>query len=625
MAEKHIFQAEIKQLLHILVHSLYTDREIFLRELVSNAADALSKMQFQQLTTHDVLDAEAELFIEISADPQQRTLVISDSGIGMTHDELIENLGVIAQSGAKRFMESLQDAAHKPDLIGQFGVGFYSVFMVADRVEVTSRSYLPDQAAYTWVSTGDESYEIFPADKAQRGTDIRIHLRADAAEFADPWRLREIVRRHSDYIPFPIYISEVGKESSEEEENQPVNQQTAIWRRPPNEVKDEDYHNFYRNFTLDFQPPALRLHTQSDAPIQYYALLFVPKRPERNMLSPRKQDGLKLYARKVLIQDYNTDLLPDYLAFVQGVVDSEDIPLSVSREAVQNNPSLLKLKNVLTRKILGEFKALAEKDPAAYGEVWDAYSLHLKHGLISDYAERERLLPLLRFHSSRDAEGWVSFEQYVGRMAQGQKAIYYLIADSVNAARHSPHLDPFRARGIEVLFFTQTTDGLLASNLGKFQDYPLLSADSATLDLTGVGQTPEESATPPAEQDELDALLVRWRNLLGEEVESVRLSQVLAENPVRLVTPEGALDRHTQRVYQMLEREFKAPRRILEVNPRHPLIISLARNGNAPNLEDDLRLLYENALLADGIHPDPASLAQHVLSLLERVACPQAE
>lgn len=629
MSEQHTFQAEIKQLLNILVHSLYTDREIFLRELISNASDALSKVQFEMLTNQNVLTPDAELAITLTADEENRTLRLTDTGIGMTRDEMVSNLGIIAQSGAKSFMERAKaDGNGGADLIGQFGVGFYSVFMVADRVEVTSRSAHPDERAHTWISSGEDTYEIVPAEKTERGTEIVVYLREDAAEFATNHRLREIIKRHSDYVSFPIYLVEADNEQ-DDEAPKPVNQQTALWRRPSQEISNEEYNDFYRMLTLDFDEPVLRIHSQGDAPIQYYALLYLPKSTERNMFSLRKDPGLKLYARKVLIQEYTTALLPEYLQFVQGVVDSEDLPLNVNRESVQANPQIMKLKQVLTRRVLSELKKVAEDAPETYAGIWATYGHFLKHGVVSEYSDRERLLPLLRFYTSTSETELRSLESYVEQMktVEGQEAIYYISAENVAMASRSPHLEAFRARGIEVLYMVESMDGFLVNTLGDYQGHKLVAIDSADLDLEGIGQTPEQDDEAPAETT-FDSLVVRMRNILGEAVESVRMSKVfLGSSPARLVSPEGAIDRHTQRVYQMLERDFQAPARILELNPRHPIIQNLVAHaergpeGDAM-LEDSIQLLYENTLLAEGQHPNPAEMVAHIQRLLESATRP---
>lgn len=634
MAERHTFQAEIKQLLQILVHSLYKDRDIFLRELISNASDALNKLQFEMLTTQDILNPDAELCIELIPNAEENTLTIVDTGIGMTHDEMVDNLGFIARSGARDFLERVKNAESgqvSSDLIGQFGVGFYSVFMVAERVEVTSRSFQPGAEAYLWISEGEDSYEIAPAQKETRGTEIKIFLREDATEFTSDYSLRNIVKKHSDYVAFPIYLiseeapaEDDGEASTPEVKRELINQQTALWRRSSAEVDEDSYNDFYRQLTMDFQPPLYRIQARGDAPIQYYALLYIPHSAEASPFSLRREPGLKLYARKVLIQEYNTDLLPEYLRFVQGVVDSEDLPLNVSRETVQANPQMNKLRQTLTRRVLGDLKRLAENEPEQYQAIWEEYSTFLKHGVVSDFSERERLLPLLRFHSSQQPDSWTSLADYVSRMVEGQDKIYYIVAENPRLAAQSPHLDPFRARNLEVLYLTEAIDGFLVTTLRSFEGHDLASVDAADLDLEGVGTAPEEAAEAPepVADAELAALLTRMKEVLGEQVEKVRVSKVLAaDNAARLVVPEGALDRHTQRVYQMLNQDYEEPARILEINPRHPIVRNLAaqlsRQGNSALVEDSINVMYESALLADGIHPDPATLVRRIQSLME--------
>lgn len=627
----HNFQAEIKQLLHILVHSLYKDREIFLRELISNASDALSKVQFEMLTNDNVLDADAPLKIEIYVNPDDKTLRIVDTGIGMTDDEMVSNLGIIARSGARDFVEKMKAAGDSAtNLIGQFGVGFYSAFMVADKIEVTSRSYLPDAQAYTWISSGEDTYEIIPADKTERGTEILIHLREDSEDFAQTWQIQQTIRRHSDYVAFPIFVideSESKDEDAEQDDPQAVNQQQAIWRRSASDVEDEDYNNFYRSLTMDFEPPLMHIHANGDAPIQYYALLYIPAKSERNMFSLRKEPGLKLYARKILIQEYTTDLLPEYLQFVQGVVDSEDIKLNVSRETIQADPQMVKLKQTVTRKVLSELGRLAKSDPEAYAKIWAEYSVFLKHGVVSEYADRSRLLPLMRFYTSQSEGELVSLEDYVERMPEGQEDIYYIMADTVAAASRSPHLDPLRARNLEVIYLTESVDGFFVDALSDYEGHKLVNVDSASLDLEGVGEAPADSEDDEKpDETNLDELIVRMRNVLGDAVESVRVSKVLGSssgNPVRLVAPEGAMDRHKQRLYQMLERDFEVPARIVELNPAHPIVRNLAQKiaGGVANdewVETNIQVLYQNALLAEGLHPNPADLAMYIQKLMEQ-------
>ena len=373
------FRAEIRQLLDILIHSLYTDREIFLRELISNASDALHRLQFEMLTNPDVLDPQAELAIRLTPDKEARTLTISDTGLGMTHDELVTNLGTIAHSGASEFLKSLQAGQKVADLIGRFGVGFYSVFMVAEEVRVTSRSFRPDAAAWTWICRGDDSFQLEPAEKTSRGTDLVIKLKEDAADFAEAWRLEQAIHKHSDFVSFPIHLGE-----------KVVNRQTPLWRQSRQEITDEAANEFYKNLTLDFEAPLLRVAMNTDSPVQIYALLFAPAKAEPGMFSLRKEPGLKLYSRKVLIQEYCKDLLPNYLRLVQGVVESEDLPLNVSRETVQSNKIMERIKTALTHKVIESFKELAVKEPEKYRAFWKVYGPYLKEGLATDASARDK-------------------------------------------------------------------------------------------------------------------------------------------------------------------------------------------------------------------------------------------
>ncbi|HHJ07308.1 MAG TPA: molecular chaperone HtpG, partial [Anaerolineae bacterium] len=471
--ESFKFKTEVQQLLNILVHSLYTDKEIFLRELISNASDALNRMQFEMLTNHDVLDPEVEPGIWISGDEENKTLTIRDTGIGMTREELIDNLGTIAKSGAADFIARLKDNKEQvADVIGQFGVGFYSVFMVAKEVEVVSRSYRKDAEAVKWVSDGSESYTIQAADKADRGTTITITLHDEDAEFAQEYRLRNIIKKHSDFVNYPIYLGD-GEE--------PVNQQTPIWRQSPSEIDEEKYKEFYKQLTLDFEDPITYLHLSADAPVQVNALLYFPAKREGNVLSLRKDPGLKLYSHNVLIQEYNTDLLPNHFRFVQGVVDSEDISLSVSREAVQNTRVIEKLKNLLTKRVTRKLEELGKEDPDAYAKWWKEFGLFIKEGIATDFSAKDSLAKLLRFYSSASPDKLISLAEYAAAMPEDQDDIYYLLADSVAAAQNSPHLDDFKKRDIQVLYLVDTLDSFMLTTLREFDGHPLKNADSAEL------------------------------------------------------------------------------------------------------------------------------------------------
>ncbi len=618
MARTYKFKAEIQQLLDILVHSLYTEREIFLRELISNASDALHRVQFEQLTNQDVLDPDAELYIEVKPDEAANTLTISDSGIGMTREEMTENLGVIAHSGAKAFLAALAEAksnAANQEMIGQFGVGFYSVFMVADKVRVVSRSYNGEQA-HAWESSGAETYTIEPAERETRGTDIIIHLKDDAKEFLQSWTLKDIVRRHSDYIAFPIYVGG---------EEEPTNKRTAIWRQDTKEVGDEQYNDFYKMLTFDFEPPLHRIHMRADVPLQFYALLYIPSSGARNILSPRKEAGLKLYARKVLIDEYNTDLLPDYLQFVQGVVDSEDLPLNVSRESVQANRVMANLKKTLTGKVLSELKRLAKNKPDDYHKFWAEFGRFIKQGVVASPQDREDIEPLLYFASTRSAnpDDLTSLADYVERMVRGQDDIYYILGDDFGSASRSPHLDAFRQRGIEVLYFTDPVDPITLMGLPDYKQHKLRNVDEADIDLRDIGELNEEAEEPRTSlpEDAFGALRQRFADVLGARVREVRESKNLTASPARLVSDEGGAQRHMYRINRLLDRDYELPVKILELNPRHPLLHNLsAMVSNMPDnplIDLVIEQVFETALLQDGIHPDPAAMAPRLQVLMQ--------
>ena len=612
------FRAEIRQLLHILVHSLYTDREIFLRELVSNASDALNRLQFEMLTNRDVLDPEAELAIRLTADKDAGTLTISDTGIGMTREELIENLGTIAHSGAAAFLQSLKEGARPGEIIGQFGVGFYSVFMVADEVRVTSRSYRPEAGAWTWTASGGESYTLEPADATHRGTTIHIKLKDDAKEFAETYRLEQIVHKHSDFVSFPIYVGDKDK---------PVNRQTAIWRQSASEITDEAANDFYKQLTLDIETPLARAHLNTDAPVQIYALLFIPAKAERGLFNPRKDFGLKLYARKVLIQEYSKDLLPNYLRFVQGVVDSEDIPLNISRETVQSNKLMERIRNALMRKVLDTLKDLAtDADAERYRAFWKEYSALIKEGMATEVASRDKLQPLLRFYSSRTTgDELTSLGQYVARMKPDQRTIYYLLGDDVKSAARSPHLDYFRKENLEVLYLVDPLDGFMLAGLQTYEGFPLKNVDDPTLDLPKPKEDEQKDEGLP--QPEFDGLVARFKAQLGERITDVRASDRLVDSPVRLVAPDDSRGHEMDRVRRLLEKDFTIPKKLLEINRRHPLIKNLAgliAAGQDENVVDDcLQQLYENSLLLEGLHPNPAEMVGRIQALMEAAVKPK--
>jgi molecular chaperone HtpG len=636
--ERFQFKAEIQQLLNILVHSLYTEREIFLRELISNAADALNRLQFEMLTEREVLDPTAELAIRLSVDEgdgteRPATLTIADSGIGMTRQEAIENLGTIAQSGAAAFLKRLEEARAQQqesaqqgapqetppplEMIGQFGVGFYSAFMVARRVRVVSRSYLPDAEAVEWVSDGSATFEVRPADKADRGTEVIVELNEDAAEFANDWRLEQIVKRHSDFVAYPIHVGE-----------RIVNRQKPLWRQRPSEVESKEYQDFYRHLTMAVEEPLLTSHLVTDVPVDIRSILYVPGRRQPGPLDLRADYGLRLYAKGVLIQADNKDLLPNHLRFVEGVVESEDLPLNVSRETVQRNPAARRIQRALVGRLMRELGDLAEKEPDQYRRFWNEFGIYLKEGVATDLGAKDELLPYLRFHSSREeGDGLVSLAEYAGRMVDEQPAIYYLLGEDLESIARSPHLDYFRANDVEVLYLVDPIDAFVVMALTEYEEVPIKNVDDASLELPpekkpdqeGVEQEPEEGITIPDEQ--FGKLVGRLMTTLGARVTQVRESRVLRDHPCRLVTPEDAPGREMQRVYRLMNQEYEVPAKIFEINRRHPLIRNMARMAAASPkdalLDQAIEQLYENQLLIEGLHPNPAAMVARIQTLME--------
>ncbi len=608
-SESRAFQAEVQQVLHILAHSLYTEKEIFLRELISNASDALHRIQFEMLTNADVVDPEAELAVRIDFDEDAKTLTVADTGIGMTREELIENLGTIAHSGARAFLQQLEEGQKAADIIGQFGVGFYSVYMVAEEVTVTSRSFRPESSAWSWTSGGQNSYTLRPADRAARGTEISIKLKDEAAEYASAWKLEGIIQRHSNYIAFPIYVRD-----------SVANKREALWRKSPQEVDAEEYESFYRQLTLDPEKPLMHAHVVTDVPVDIRAVLFVPRKADRGMLELRTDHGLKLYTRNVLIQEYNRNLLPRYLRFVEGVVDSEDLPLNVSRESVQNDPVLRRIHKALTGRVLKGLKTMGEERPEDYQRFWNSFGIFVKEGLTTDPASREDLTPLLRFHTSKSGEGPVDLQTYAGRMQEGQKPIYYVIGEQLEAVARSPHLDYFKSHDLEVLYLTDPLDGFLVQALREFDGKPLQNIDDAGLELPDRAAEGEDQPAAVAGET-FDRLIARFKMVLGERVVDVRASKVLKDSPCRLVTPEDSADRDLQRVLHLIEQDYTVPAKILEVNPRHALIKNLAGLLEAdeadPRLDPVVEQLFENLLLLEGLHPDPAGMVPRMQAILE--------
>ncbi len=609
------FKTEVKQVLKILVHSLYKDRDIFVRELVSNASDALTRFHFESLTNREVLDPDAELAIHIDVveteEDELKKIVIKDSGIGMTEEELIRNLGTIAQSGAREFLAKMSEGDVDPgDVIGQFGVGFYSVFMVSDDVRVVSRSYQPDAKAAAWVSDGSESFRIEPAEKEDRGTEIHITLKKDAEEFANEWKLKQIVKKHSDFVRYPVYVGE-----------DQANQQESLWRKSPSDVEAEEYKSFYQQMTMDFEEPLASIHFSTDAPVHLRALLFIPAKREPSILALRKEPGVMLYSHNVLIQEYCTDLLPDWLGFVDGVVDSEDLPLNVSRETVQNNRLMMQLGKMIRKRVLRELKKMAEKDSEKYEQFWNENGRSLKEALATDPTAKDDVQPFFRYYSSKSDDALTSLDEYIERMPETQDEIYYVLGDSKNTVANSPHLDPFKSRDLEVLYWVDPLDVLIAPGMLDYKDKKFRNIDDAGLELPDAADEEiAEDAEPAIEEADFNRLVGQFVKTLGDKVVEVRESKVLKNSPVRLIYPEDAQNREMQRLYRMMDQDYEVPKLIFEINRSHPLLVNLAELVNEEAESELVTLsieqLYDSALVQEGLHPNPTAMLPRIEQLM---------
>jgi molecular chaperone HtpG len=611
---EHVFQAQVSEVLSLVINSLYSHPEVFLRELLSNASDALDKERFLAITSPRG-DGEA-LRVRLIPDEDGKTLTIDDNGIGMDEAELVKNLGTIAHSGSKEFARQLKEKKDV-NLIGQFGVGFYSGYLVADRIAVISKKRGTSQA-YRWESAGQGGFRTEPAERAGFGTSVVLHLKEDQLDFLKPWRLRELVKRYSDYVAYPI---ELGKTEDGNVSFERINQASALWQRKPSEVTDEQYEEFYKHLGHDFEGPLLRRHFHVEGTQEFTGLLFVPRRPPFDLFSPEERHGVRLHVKRVFIMDDCKELLPRWLRFVRGVVDSEDLPLNVSREILQDSKLVRAIKKQVVKQLLDGFDELAATRPDDYKSFWTSFGAVLKEGVHFDPEYKDRLAKLFRYESSK-AEGHTSLADYVSRMAEGQKAIYYLLGPSRKTVENSPHLESLRARGYEVLYMTDTVDEWAVRALGDFDGKPLRSAMDDKLELASEEEKKSE-ADKPADPT-LDALLARMRAVLGERVREVRLSERLTDSPSCLVVPDGGLDPYIERLLRMQQGDA-APvqKRIFEINGKHPLVKALsAREQQKPentDVAESIELLYDQALLSEGSPiDDPARLAKQLTQLMQR-------
>jgi molecular chaperone HtpG len=615
--ETRSFQAEVSRLLDIVAHSLYSEKEIFLRELISNASDACDRLRYAALTEPGLSAGDANYRVVLTPVKSSRTLTVADNGIGMNRDELIENLGTIARSGTAAFMSQLTgDARNDMSLIGQFGVGFYSAFMVADNVEVLSRK-AGESEGWRWTSDGKGEFTIEPEPNLARGTRIVLHLREGDEEFLEPLRIRQIVKRYSDHIALPIVLADGNKEET-------INAASALWTRPRSEITAEQYKEFYHHVGHGFDDPWLTLHAKAEGVLEYTYLVFIPSTKPLDLFDPERKSRLKLYVRRIFITDEGTDLLPAYLRFLRGVVDSEDLPLNISREMLQSNPMVARMRQALTHRVLGELAKKAEEAPAEYAGFWDNFGAVLKEGLYEDRDNRDALLGLARFRSST-RDGLVSLDDYIAAMRPGQDAIYTITGDNLDLVRQSPQLEGFRARGVEVLLLTDPIDEFWVPALATFKEKPFKSATRGAADLDKI-KPAEGDAPPPAKSEppaKLASLIAIFKLALGDAVKDVRSSERLTDSAVCLVADEGDLDMHLERLLKQHRQLDTASKRILELNPRHSLIerlaVSVGEAGASDQLAEFAWLLLDQARIIEGEQlPDPPAFARRLAMLLER-------
>jgi molecular chaperone HtpG len=618
--ETRSFQAEVSRLLDIVAHSLYSEKEVFVRELISNASDACDRLRYAALTEPALAEGDTSYRVVLTPDKKARTLTVADNGIGMNRAELIDNLGTIARSGTTAFLDQLSgDAKNDMSLIGQFGVGFYSAFMVAARVEVLSRK-AGESDGWRWVSDGRGEFTIEPREGLGRGTSVIVHLREGEEDYADPVRLRQIVRTHSDHVGLPIVLKDEGKEET-------INTASALWTRPRAEITPEQYKEFYHHVGHTFDDPWLVMHNKAEGVLEYTSLLFIPSTKPFDLFDPQRKSRVKLYVRRVFVTDEADELLPAYLRFLRGIVDSEDLPLNVSREMLQSNPMAARIRQQLTRRVLGELAKKASESPADYATFWENFGAVLKEGLYEDRDQRDELLALTRFHSTT-RDGLVSLEDYVAAMRPGQEAILTITGDSLDVARRSPQLEGFRAREVEVLLLTDPIDEFWVPAIGNYKGKLFKSATRGAADLDKIALPGNEADDRPEPPAKLASLIAIFKLALGDAVKDVRSSGRLTDSAVCLVADEGELDMHFERLLKQHRQIDTVSKRILELNPRHRLIERLAaavgETGAAEQLSDFAWLLLDQARILEGEQlPDPPAFARRLAGLLER-GLPQA-
>jgi len=625
------FQTEARQILHLMTHSLYSNKEIFLRELISNASDACDKLRFEALGNEALYEGEGDLKITVDFDKDNRTVTVTDNGIGMSREEIIENIGTIASSGTKKFLESLTgDQAKDAQMIGQFGVGFYSSFIVADRVTVTSRRAGVDRdQAVRWESDGQGSFTLENAEQEARGTIVTLHLKEGEEEFADSFRLRNIIKQYSDHISLPIEMQKVDygtdeeKEKEKDEEAAPeyerVNSASALWARDRKDISEDEYREFYKHVSHDFQDPLTWLHNKVEGNQSYTSLFYIPAKAPFDLFDRDHKRGVKLYVKRVFIMDDAEHLMPNYLRFVKGVVDSDDLPLNVSREILQQNKVIDRIRGASIKKILGKLESMAKDQQEEYASFWETFGQVMKEGPIEDFANRERVAKLLRFASTNTDEEkqTVSLEDYVSRMKEGQEKIYYITAESHAAAKNSPHLEVFRKKGIEVLLLSDRIDEWLVSHMTEFDGKALQSVARGDLDLGAIGGEEEQKISEEAGK-EFEGVIERVKKTLGDKISNARMSQRLTDSPSCLVLNETDMSVQMQQILEAAGQYAPKAQPILELNSDHRLVSKLKDIEDDDSFNDWVSLLFEQAQLAAGNQlEDPAGFVMRVNRLLE--------
>ncbi len=617
------FQTEVKQLLKLMIHSLYSNKEIFLRELVSNASDACDKLRFEALSDDALFEGDSELKIRIDLDKDARTLTLIDNGIGMSREEVIENIGTIAKSGTRQFFEALTgDQAKDAQLIGQFGVGFYSAFIVADKVTLTTRrAGMGAEHGVRWESAGEGDYTLETVEKATRGTEIVLHLREDDAEYAENYRVRSVIRKYSDHISLPIEMQKVSygeEDKAQADEYEAVNSASALWTRSKGEISDEEYTEFYKHVAHDYQEPLAHVHNKVEGTNSYTSLFYIPKHAPFDMWDRDRRNGIKLYVKRVFIMDDAEQLMPTYLRFVKGIVDSDDLPLNVSREILQHNRHIENIRNGSVKKVLGLLESMSKNEAEKYAEFWGEFGVVLKEGPAEDNKNKERIAKLFRFASTHNSDNTqnVSLDDYIGRMKDGQNKIYYITADSFAAAKNSPHLEVFHKKGIEVLLMSDRVDEWMMSYLHEFEGKSFQSVAKGDLDLGAMEDQAEKEALEKSANDS-KGLLERMKTALGDKVEEVRVTHRLTKSPCCMVVAEQDMAVSMQKILKQAGHEVPNMKPTLEINPEHPLVKRLDAETDEDRFNDWSHVLFDQAMLSEGGQlDDPASFVSRLNELM---------